>query len=58
MSTDTHIVAFSGSLRTSSYNTAAIKAASHLLPENCSLEILDISNLPLYNQEQYGANAP
>lgn len=58
MSTDTHIVAFSGSLRTSSYNTAAIKAASHLLPENCSLEILDISNLPLYNQEEDGANAP
>lgn len=58
MSTNTQIVAFSGSLRESSFNTAAIKAACHLLPENCSLEILDISNLPLYNQEQDGANTP
>ncbi len=58
MSSKIHIVAFSGSLRASSYNTASIEAASLVLPENCSLEILDISNLPLYNQEQDGANAP
>ncbi|MEP4888923.1 MAG: NAD(P)H-dependent oxidoreductase [Aliiglaciecola sp.] len=58
MTTTTHIVAFSGSLRESSYNTAAIKAASELLPENTTLELLDISELPLYNQELDGEQTP
>ncbi|MFA3789971.1 NADPH-dependent FMN reductase [Aliiglaciecola sp. SL4] len=58
MTTTTHIVAFSGSLRESSYNTAAVKAASELLPENTTLELLDISVLPLYNQELDGEQTP
>jgi chromate reductase, NAD(P)H dehydrogenase (quinone) len=53
-----HIVAFTGSLRKSSFNTAAINAATQLLPENCTLELLDISALPHYNQELDGDNTP
>jgi chromate reductase, NAD(P)H dehydrogenase (quinone) len=58
MTTTTHIVAFSGSLRKSSFNTAAIKAAAQLMPDNCTLELLDISDLPHYNQELDGDNPP
>ncbi|SEL28612.1 chromate reductase [Colwellia chukchiensis] len=58
MTSKTHIVAISGSLRKSSYNTAAINAAAQLLPENCSLELLDIAKLPLYNQELDGELTP
>jgi chromate reductase, NAD(P)H dehydrogenase (quinone) len=58
MMTNIHIVAFSGSLRKSSFNTAAINAAAQLMPENCTIELLDISELPLYNQELDGENTP
>lgn len=45
------IVGFSGSLRTGSYNTAALKVAQSLAPEGVSIDIVDISQLPLYNND-------
>ncbi|GAA3713125.1 NAD(P)H-dependent FMN reductase [Oceanisphaera sediminis] len=58
MSNNTRIVAFSGSLRKDSYNTAAIKVAMEMAPAGCEIELLDIGTLPLYNQELDGDKAP
>ncbi|NLJ92935.1 MAG: NAD(P)H-dependent oxidoreductase [Aeromonadales bacterium] len=58
MSDKRRIVAFSGSLRADSYNTAALRAAMALAPKDCEIELLDISQLPLYNQELDGDAAP
>lgn len=48
--TEMNIVAISGSLRRRSYNTALLRAAQKLAPE-LNIEILDISALPVYNQD-------
>lgn len=45
------IAAFSGSLRKASYNLGLLKAVVPMLPEQVSFEILDISGIPLFNQE-------
>ncbi|MCI0695769.1 NAD(P)H-dependent oxidoreductase [candidate division KSB1 bacterium] len=52
-----NIVAISGSLRKGSYNTALLRAAQKLAPE-LNIEILDISTLPIYNQDVEAANYP
>ena len=58
MSNKIRIVAFSGSLRKASYNTAAIRAAMEVAAGQCEIELVDISDLPLYNQELDGENVP
>ena len=46
------VLALSGSLRKSSYNTALIKAMKNLKPENISLEIYkELGVLPFYNAD-------
>lgn len=45
------ILGISGSLREGSFNTAALKAAAKLAPENAEFEIFDISGLPGFNQD-------
>jgi chromate reductase len=45
------IVGISGSLRKGSYNTLALRAAQKLVPAGVELEILDISGIPLYNDD-------
>jgi chromate reductase len=45
------IVAISGSLRVESYNTKLLKAFQILSPREVSFEILNISNLPLFNED-------
>ena len=45
------IVGISGSLRKGSYNSALLREAAKLLPANAELEILDISQLPIYNSD-------
>ncbi|HWO07083.1 MAG TPA: NADPH-dependent FMN reductase [Candidatus Paceibacterota bacterium] len=52
-----HVVAVSGSLRKRSYNTALLRAAQKLAPE-MGIEILDISMLPIYNQDLEDAAYP
>jgi len=49
------IIGVSGSTRKRSYNTALLGEARLLLPPNTTLEIVDISDLPLYNQDLDGA---
>jgi chromate reductase, NAD(P)H dehydrogenase (quinone) len=46
-----HIVGISGSLRKKSLNTALLHAFRELLPENVTLEIAQIGELPLYNSD-------
>src|SRR2546429_8941018 len=45
------ILGISGSGRKRSYNTALLEAAKQLLPQNATLEVDDVSRLPLYNQD-------
>lgn len=45
------ILGISGSGRKGSYNTALLEAAKYLLPQDVTLEDVDISRLPLYNQD-------
>lgn len=52
------IIGISGSLRRESYNTAALKTASGLLPENAELEIADISKIPFFNEDVEAQGEP
>jgi len=45
------ILGISGSGRKRSFNTALLEAAKQLLPQNATLEVVDVSRLPLYNQD-------
>ena len=45
------ILGISGSGRKRSYNTALLEAAKQLLPQDATLEVVDVSKLPLYNQD-------
>ena len=49
MSTPVHILGISGSLRKGSFHTALLRNAAELLPPDVTLEIADISGVPLYN---------
>lgn len=51
MTSTLHIAGISGSLRKNSYNTALLRAAGELLPDGMELEIVDISKLPLFNED-------
>jgi len=53
-------LAVSGSLRKGSFNTAALRAAVELAPDGMSVEIADISQIPIYNEDvrQQGFPAP
>lgn len=46
-----HVLAISGSLRKASYNTALLRAAAEILPPGMMLETLDLSPLPMFNQD-------
>jgi chromate reductase len=52
------IVGISGSLRKDSYNTMALRAAQKLVPAGVTLEIADISQIPLYNEDVRSAGEP
>lgn len=43
------LLAISGSLRTKSYNSALLRAATYLAPAGVSVEIAPIQDIPLYN---------
>lgn len=51
MSAAFKFVAFSGSLRKASYNSAILRAAQKLAPEGVTIEIIEIGDLPLYNED-------
>jgi chromate reductase, NAD(P)H dehydrogenase (quinone) len=53
-----HVVAISGSLRKSSTNTMALRAAQRLAPEGMAIEIVDIADIPFYNDDVRAAGEP
>jgi chromate reductase len=46
-----HVVGFAGSVRRASWNSGLLRAAGDMLPAGMSLEILDLAQLPFYNQD-------
>jgi chromate reductase len=46
-----HVLGISGSLRRNSYNTALLRAAAELMPPEMTLEIFDLSHLPMFTQD-------
>jgi chromate reductase len=46
-----HVLAICGSLRTGSYNRAALRTAIELKPPGMAIETADIGSLPLYNED-------
>lgn len=46
-----HFLGISGSLRRQSLNTAALRACAKLLPPGVTMDLADISAIPLYNEE-------
>jgi len=52
------ILGFSGSLRAASYNTAALRAAQEVAPDDVEIEIYDISAFPAFNQDKDAAPPP
>ena len=51
-------VGFAGSLRRASYNRGLIRAAVDLAPSGIDIEVLDLGDLPLYNQDVEDAGEP
>lgn len=45
------VLGISGSLRRGSFNTLALHAAQKLVPQGMTIEIADISSIPLYNED-------
>ncbi len=51
------ILGIAGSLRRTSYNRAALRAAQKLVPDGVTLEIVDLEGIPPFNQDDE-AHAP
>jgi len=52
------IAAFAGSLRSESYNKALLRAAVNHAPQELTLEVLDLDDIPLYNGDVEAAGDP
>lgn len=52
------VLAISGSLRKGSFNTLALHAAQKLAPVGITIEIADISQIPLYNEDVHDVGDP
>lgn len=46
-----NLVGFTGSLRKGSFNMATLKTIKKLLPIGVNLDILDLSNIPFFNED-------
>ena len=55
---DIRLLGVSGSLRRGSYNTALLRAAKALGPQDVGLEIFDLSDLPMYNGDLEAGGDP
>lgn len=51
MSEHIKILGIAGSLRRGSYNRAALRAATQLVPEGASLEVFELDGIPGFNQD-------
>jgi chromate reductase len=53
-----NILGISGSLRRASFNTAALRAAQQLAPDGVTIEMADISAIPIFNDDVRAAGMP
>ena len=51
MSKPVRILGIAGSLRRQSYNRAALRAATHVVPEGATMDIFEIDGIPLYSED-------
>jgi len=51
MTSKIKIIGITGSLRAKSYNMAALRAATELLPDGSTIEIVDLSPIPFFNED-------
>lgn len=47
-----HILGFAGSLRKKSYNKSALREAQKLVPTGAEMKIIELDDLPLFNQDR------
>ena len=52
MKTPIRILGIAGSLRRESYNRAALRAATKLVPEGAILETFELDGIPVFNQDE------
>ncbi len=52
MTTPVRILGFAGSLRRQSYNRAALRAATQLVPEGAILNTFELDGIPVFNQDE------
>lgn len=52
MSKPIRILGIAGSLRRDSYNRAALRAATELVPEGASIDIFELDGIPGFNQDE------
>jgi chromate reductase len=52
MNKPVRILGIAGSLRRGSYNRAALRAATKLVPEGAVLETFDLDGIPVFNQDE------
>ncbi|HEX8138212.1 MAG TPA: NAD(P)H-dependent oxidoreductase [Pyrinomonadaceae bacterium] len=52
MSKPVRILGIAGSLRRESYNRAALRAATELVPEGATLETFELGGIPGFNQDE------
>ncbi len=52
MSKQIRILGIAGSLRRESYNRAALRAATQLVPDGASIEIFELDGLPGFNEDE------
>src|SRR5918998_5399930 len=52
MSKPIRILGIAGSLRRESYNRAALRAATQLVPEGASIDMFELDGIPGFNQDE------
>ncbi len=52
------VVAFTGSLRATSYNRSLLTEAQRLAPEGMAIDVLDVTEIPIYNWDLEQAGLP
>jgi chromate reductase len=52
------VLGISGSLRSGSYNTAALQEAVRMAPPGMQIELATIAGIPLYNEDDYAQGFP